>query len=109
MYIKQFKIKGNNVNEIINLINDDLKIISFNPSDGVHIFMSEKYYLRTNGQLMACLIVKIEDECNSTIDIVTGGGVTGLMGVDFGVEKKRTNDIEDMIRGICENKAWDLI
>lgn len=109
MYIKQFKIKGNNINEIIEFIDDDLKIISYNPAEGVHIFMSEKYYLRTNGQLMASLIVNIEDEYNATVDVVTGGGVTGLFGGNWGTEKSRSKEIEAMIIEICENKAWDYM
>ena len=71
--------------------------------------MSEKYYFRTNAQLMACLIVKIEDEYNSTIDLVTGGGATGMFGGDWGTEGNRSKEIEVMIKGICENKGWDLI
>lgn len=109
MYIKQFKIKGNDINEVIDLINEDLKIISYNPAEGVHIFMSEKYYLRTNGQLMASIIVKIEDEYNATIDLVTGGGATGLFGADLGAEGTRSKEIEVMLRVICENKSWDLV
>lgn len=109
MYIKQFTIKGKGINEIIDLIYDDLKIISYNPAEGVHVFMSEKYYLRTNGQLMATLIVKIEDEYNATIDIVTGRGATGLLGADLGAEGTRSKEIEAMLKDICVNKSWDLV
>lgn len=109
MYIKQFKIKGNNINEIINLISEDLITISFNPAEKVHVFISEKYYLRTNSQLMACLIIKIEDEYNAIIDVVTGGGASGMLDLDLGAEGSRSKGIEDILKKIAEIKSWDLI
>ena len=58
---------------------------------------------------MASLIVKIEDEDNATIDLVIGGGATGLLGADLGAEGTRSKEIEAMLKGICENKSWELV
>lgn len=109
MYTKKLKIKGKDISRIIKLLGDDIANISFNPVEEVYIFMSEKYYFRNNSELMACLIVKIEDQNNCIIDIVAGGGATGLMGNDWKAEENRVREIENNIGQFCLNRDWKLI
>lgn len=91
------------------MLSSDIQNSKLQPAENIHILISEKYYFRTNSQLMACLILKIEDENNCVIDIVAGGGGQGLLDSTWGAEKKRVKEIVDEIEKICEHRGWEIV
>ncbi|SCY56876.1 hypothetical protein [Alkaliphilus peptidifermentans] len=108
MNTRTIKIQGENVKEIIKLLDGEVKSLTYQPEENTYIFFSERYYFRNNSQLMACLILNFQDESHCSIEIVTGGGSAGLAGTDLGAEGNRIKRINKDIDNICSNKGWKM-
>lgn len=106
---KRLVVKGRNIDKILELLSSDIQYYKLKPEENIYIFMSEKYYFRNNSQLMACLILKLEDENNCLIDIVAGGGGQGLLNSTWGAETSRINEITGEIKNICMIRGWEII
>lgn len=109
MESRKLRIKGKNIKEIVHLLSSDIQNSKLQPEENIYILISEKFYFRTSSQLMACLILKIEDENNCVIDIVAGGGGAGLLSNSWGAEEKRVKEIVDEIEKICEYRGWEIV
>ena len=102
-------IKGENVKQLIDLLDSDIKGYSLKPGDNSYVFITEKYYLRNNSQLRVCLVVSFKDEKKCVINIVAGGGSTGLLeGSDLGAEANIIRKMSKKIEKICEDNGWTI-
>lgn len=94
-------IEGDNIKQVINLIEKKFGYYSFNPSTNVFIFFNEKYYLRNNSDLMAAIVATIKEENKCEIEIVCGGGSEGLLRSSLGAETDRINKIINYLKKTC--------
>ena len=63
----------------------------------ITIFIAEDYYYRINSTLTLTVIVE-EGADKTTVDIISSGGKTGLLGFSYGSEKSAVNRIVQMLK-----------
>jgi hypothetical protein len=102
-------VKGKNVDRIIDCINRDMDSYRVDVSPETVILFSEKYYFRNNSNLLLCIILNMESEEVCRIDIVSGGGGSGIAGSDWGAESSRIKDIEKIIKKFSLTYGWEVI
>ncbi|KAB3527599.1 hypothetical protein [Alkaliphilus serpentinus] len=99
------RIEGERVGEIIDMVEGDFK---FQPSANVYVYYSEKYYLRNDSNLLSSFIIKLQGDNICIIDIIAGGGGTGLFGFTLGAETSRVNEVIRYFEAICKEKGWSI-
>lgn len=77
--------------------------------DKVYVFCKEKFYLRTMSNLMSTVILELVEKNKCTLDIITGGGSSGVFSIDFGAEVSRNLDIHQMVLDIAAEHDWDVV
>lgn len=105
---KNIIIKGEHVKDVINLLDNDIKSYTYKPTENIYVFYNEKYYFRNNSELMVSLIVNIHNQNNCIINIIAGGGSSGIFGMNLGAEEDIIEKIVCNIEQICINNNWVL-
>lgn len=109
MQITEIIVIGDNVKSLSTFLEEALPHCLANmENDLVHIFVNEKYYLRSDGLLMAAIILNFVGEQKAKIQIIVGGGGSGLLNLDWNVERNRTKEIITLIKGFCKDADWHL-
>ncbi|MHA1377351.1 MAG: DUF6054 family protein [Candidatus Helarchaeota archaeon] len=75
----------------------------------VFILATERYYYRTNSNLLSTVILDYSEENKCNIVIISGGGSSGLLEMIWGIENNRNNQIVKSIENICNEKSWKLV
>lgn len=63
------------------------------------VFVVEDYYFRINSTLVLTVIIQ-ENVDKTTVDIISGGGKTGLFGLSYGAEKSAAKRIVRLLKKI---------
>lgn len=63
----------------------------------VTVFVAEDYYFRINSTLTLTVIIQ-ENADNTTVDIISGGGKTGWLGISYGAEKSAVKRIIRLLK-----------
>lgn len=105
----RLSIEGNKIEELVSLLKGEIGEYYIHPVEDVYIFISEKYYFRNNSDLMTNVVMNFSMEDRCEIQLVSGGGAEGLIGMDFGAENSRNKEIYKFIKGICEDRGWTCI
>jgi hypothetical protein len=68
----------------------------------------EKYYFRTNSNLLAVITIDGTAAGKCLVDIISGGGGTGLLTTDCGSERNAINKVLGMFDEIGEEQGWTV-
>jgi len=92
----------------LELFSDDgFFIEKFESGNGkVTVFVAEDYYIRINSTLTLTVIIQ-ENTDKTTVDIISGGGKTGWLGLSYGAEKSAVKRIVRLLEdnGFIEQTA----
>lgn len=99
---RRMLITGDLIDQVLVRIPREHQGLSFQPTPGVQIFLIENYYFRTNSNLMAAIITSMRDNTTCEVEIVSGGGGSGLAGMDWGSESAMVDTLCKTIERICK-------
>lgn len=103
--VSQEKVKTENILESITSLglysdNDEIFIEKFESENRrLTVFVAEDYYFRINSTLVLTVIIQ-ENVDKTTVDIISGGGKTGLFGFSYGAEKNAAKRIVRLLKNI---------
>ena len=108
MEVKRLHIEGQNLNLLVDLLRDKLPDCYVYTSGNIVVLASEKFYLRIESNLLTTVILNIAGKDRYEIEIVTGGGALGLLGITWGAERHRSEEIVRFLEEICTSNSWTL-
>ncbi len=128
MYLAGFKVLGENVDEIINILGKKWRTTSditkenknidstmmFDTNMYTTIFNDmlimcrEEYCVRINSTLMITTIIKLVSSKEVQLEMISGGG-SSEWGFDFGLESKETKKIYLDILSLCKEHQWNIV
>jgi hypothetical protein len=108
MQVIELTLEGSGLKELPHLINEKFTPNHIQYYDKAVIISKEKYYIRTNSNLLAVLVIsyKKPDFCN--IEIISGGGSAGLIGFDWGAEGNMKNQLLEFLNEIASANKWKI-
>jgi hypothetical protein len=101
-------VNGNNLEDLINLIERDLPIesICLKPTKSVYIYMYEEFYFRISSHLMITAVYNFISNDRCVIDIISGGAKQGWAGIDWGAESSSNKYVCNQLKELCEENGW---
>ena len=103
MQSSSYKVIGPSAGQLSDSLADALGVTALVKHGAVTVLCHEKYYLRIDSNLMSTIVLSLTEEEVCFVDIVTGGGKTGLWGISFGAEKRNTDVVSDILTSVCSN------
>lgn len=78
--------------------------------DGFEVIVAEQYFLRTNSDLQATVIIEQEATDLASVTVIAGGGATGLgpLSWDWGSEAAQTDAFVSVLEDVCEQLKLSL-
>jgi hypothetical protein len=99
------RIKGADRDELEKALTDELGEPYF-WKDEVVIFAAEKFYRRTNSNLMRVVIASFTAPSRCDIGVMAGGGGTGVLGISWGSEDSDVVAMMSEFWKVCRSKGW---
>ncbi len=78
--------------------------------DGFDVIVAEQYYLRTNSDLQATIVIEQKDTNQASVTVIAGGGATGLgpLSWDLGSESAQTDTLVSLLEDVCDQLGLSL-
>jgi len=108
MDVTRCSIQGAKPQSFIKALKEEIFDCYLFSTDHVTIFTTEKYFLRTNSNLLSVIIVDCTDQSRITIEIISGGGGSGLLQMGLGSEESANKQILKICRKICDSNSWSI-
>ena len=108
MEVTRLHIEGQNLDRLIDLLRDRLPDCFVYASDDIVVIASEKFYFRVESNLLTVVILNTSDKGRYEVEIVTGGGAQGLLGITWGAERHRSREIVMFLEEACASNSWVL-
>ncbi len=100
-------INGDNLTVLPDLLLSELGDCYVYTANDVTLLLNEHYFLRTSSELLTVVILNFATPGKCEVEIVSGGGKTGLLpSFDWGVERSRDDAVGDMLQAICVDRGW---
>ena len=89
---------------------DDGDPVVRHSGDGFDVIVAEQYYLRTNSDLQATVVIEREAPDRASVTVITGGGATGVgpLSWDWGSESAQTDAIVSTLADVCDRLDLSL-
>lgn len=107
MEAARIMIKGNEIRNIVKMLNSKEDVYYQYDTKDVVVLMEEQYYMRIESNLMAVYILNFSQENIVEIEMVTGGGHHGVY--DWGAERKELKRITGTLIEICKENSWEIV
>lgn len=101
-------IGGCDEESLIEAMKEGLDDYYFYTYDKVTIFCLEKYYFRVKSNLMTVIILDFSEPGQCTVELNSGGGGEGLLGITWGSEDSSNRKAIDLIIDLCKTKNWQF-
>jgi hypothetical protein len=101
-------IEGVERDVLVDALKEELDDYLLYGYDNVVIFFIERYYLRVNSNLMTAAILNFLGPDKCTVELTSGGGGQGLLGITWGSELSGNGKVLDLIEDLCEERGWQL-
>ncbi|MFC5278356.1 hypothetical protein ACFPM1_06220 [Halorubrum rubrum] len=77
---------------------------------GFEVIVAEQYYLRTNSDLQATIVIDQKTTDRASVTVIAGGGATGLgpLSWDLGSESAQTDTIVSLLEDVCDRLDLSL-
>ena len=78
--------------------------------DGFDVIVAEQYYLRTDSDLQATVVIEREASDRASVTVITGGGATGVgpLSWDLGSESAQTGTVISTLADVCDRLDLSL-
>ncbi|MFN8596053.1 MAG: hypothetical protein U0559_07705 [Anaerolineae bacterium] len=109
MYGVRITLEGHNLTRLPDLLLKEVGDAYIYTTDHVTALVSERYYLRVNSELMLVVFMNFVSDSKCEVEILSGGGREGVIGLDWGAESSYTSTAAGHLRDICKAQAWKFI
>ena len=111
--MEKIRIEINNIeNEVIikllELIDTKINVTYVYREEKLCILYSENYYFRINSNQLTTIIVSWVTN-NTKIEIITGGGGEGILGMSWGAENSINKKIQNTITEYCTKNSISYV
>jgi hypothetical protein len=78
--------------------------------DGFDVIATERYYMRTNSDLQATIVIEREAADRASVTVLAGGGATGLgpLSWDLGSESAQADTLVSVLGDVCDQLGLAL-
>ncbi|WBW95657.1 hypothetical protein [Oceanirhabdus sp. W0125-5] len=77
-------------------------------SKDILVMIREEFYFRISSNLLTTIILDLSNEDTCHIEITSGGGAYGIIGIDWGAEGSNNKKIVKFIKKLCEDNKWEI-
>ncbi len=99
-------IEGADRSKLIDALKEELDDYYLYTFDQVVVLTFEKYYFRVKSNLMGVIILNFSSPGRCSINLASGGGGEGLIGITWGSESSNNNRIAKFLKELCESNHW---
>jgi hypothetical protein len=112
MQTNRFTIVGESLSlflpEIIEGFTSQYRNAIIRKHGSIVIIAIEEFFFRINSNLLTVIVVNTQDNNNYTIEILSGGGSQGLLGISLGAERKSVSTAMALINESCEKYSLSI-
>ena len=108
MKIARFQLTGPELSELAPRMRDLLDPPYLMVQEPVVVMMAEEFYFRTDSNLLTTLIVVNTGPDSAVLELVTGGGKAGMLGLDWGAEQSRNLKMVEHLQQLCATHGWTI-
>ena len=108
MEVSRLSIEGTNRASLVDSLKKELPDYYMYISKNVFIFTTQKFYLRTSSNLLSVIILDYKDRHRCNVEIISGGGGSGLLQITLDSESSSNNEIINVFEKICGSYGWIL-
>ena len=107
MRIAKLKIAGALQDELISYLTQTVLFDYVNISEELTILANEEFYLRTSSDQLNLIVIKSVGSY-LYIDLIGGGGGTGLLGITWGSEGAFVRKTLKIVEAFCESHGESI-
>ena len=107
MQIAKLKITGALQDELISYLTQSVLFDYVNISEEMTVFASEEFYLRTSSDQLNLIVIKSVGSY-LYIDLIGGGGGTGLLGITWGSEGAFVKKMLKIVEAFCKTHGESI-
>ncbi len=109
MRIFELSVSGTNLERLSAIFEDNMPYAHANKTNlQTHIFINEKHYFRSDGLLVTTVIINYSQSNQAHIQLIVGGGGSGLFSLDWNLEKNRFNELIGFLKAVGEQENWTI-
>lgn len=109
-------IKANISGKNVSAMSDQLKEILVQNFPGlyfqsigfVNIFTFEKFFFRINSNVLTVITIDYSDNNKIDIEVITGGGAVGLLGITWWAEEKGNDNVINLFNEFCKKNSFQF-
>ena len=107
MRIKPVKLHTNDLDAVVNFTVDRIKFVYENHTEFMSVLLSESFHLRTMSGQVEAVVFKLKENCVH-IDILAGGGGTGLLNLNLGSERSSISSIVNVLQQFAAERNVEM-
>ena len=108
MKTTRIQLTGPELNKLVPALEEAMEPPYICTHGPVVVMLTETYYLRTDSNLLTTVIIALDSADSGTIEIVSGGGKTGMLGIDWGAEQARNLKLVELLEQLCAANGWTI-
>ena len=109
MQITQILIEGYDLNSLCSFIENILPHHhAYKQNEQVFIYANEKHYARSDGLILTTIILDIYRKHDARVQIIVGGGGSGLFNLEWDVEKYHSRNLVSLFKKYCKSQGWEI-
>jgi hypothetical protein len=112
METASLSVEGKGVGRLVGLLRgrlegDGKRCYAF-AAGKVCVLAYETYYFRIGSNLFTVAVLDMREEGSCSVEVTSGGGTQGLLGIGWGAEADANRSLSDAVAAICEDEGWEL-
>ncbi len=108
MRLLQSRLTGPNLKRVVDLFGSRISEAGILWAANTALVVAEDYSWRTNSQMLMLAAFVFTDDETCLVRYVTGGGGTGLLGLDRGSEGSRSDRMVSALLEVCQAEGWTV-
>ena len=100
------RIEGPDISPLIEIMKNRISDPYIHSDDKTLIVATESYFFRIGSNLMTVMVVRMVSRDQCKIDIISGGGGSGLVGSTWGAERSANAQFVKFFKEVCESSHW---
>ena len=107
MRIKPMKLHTNDLDAVVNFTIERVKFVYESHTEFMSVLLSESFHLRNMSGQVEAVVFKLKENYIH-IDILAGGGGTGLLNLNWGAERSSISSIVSVLQEFAAERNVEL-